>query len=265
MPKSVAPFVLAEVLPRLQRTAFVPTLVRITDDPDCVDDEVALGVDDVLAAKIGGTPFLSADAPAPSCGKCKQPLAFVLQLRRSDLPVEAQATLTDELLQLFWCNDCQSQGGAENAWSKGVVIREIPLGTPVAPVVAPKDDDDDDEPEPLSVTFIRDWQPVVDHPVGLADVLAGVLGVSAKSDAMREQLDELGNAMSEAELESLGGLKLAGWPRWVADPETVKCKCKAVMAPVIQLGDDAVVVGDGGTTWIVACPACHKKAYISQQ
>ena len=68
-----------------------------------------------------------------------------------------------------------------------------------------------------------------------------------------------------AELETPDGVKLGGWPRWVSEPQTVKCKCKTVMRPVIQLGESAVVVGDGGTTWIVARPACGKKAYFCQQ
>lgn len=51
--------------------------------------------------------------------------------------------------------------------------------------------------------------------------------------------------------------------RRVSEPQTIKCK--TAMQPVIQLGECAVLVGDGGTTRIVACPACGKKAYFCQQ
>ncbi|MFZ6180445.1 DUF1963 domain-containing protein [Nannocystis pusilla] len=264
--KQTESFNLEDVRPRLERTAFVPTLVAVTDDPDYVDDETVLGVDDLAAAKIGGAPFLSKEAPAPKCGKCKQPLRFVLQLRRSELPPAAQASLADELLQLFWCDDCQSSGGAENPWSKGALIREVALGEPIAPATVNLDDEDEDEDaDALSVTFIRDWREAQDYPSPLVESLAAALEVSAKSEATRERLEVLAEAMDEAELETLDGVKLGGWPRWVSEPETVKCKCKAVMQPVIQLGESAVVVGDGGTTWIVACPACGKKAYFCQQ
>lgn len=253
-----ATFTLADVRPRLVRTAYVPSLVRVTDDPDYVDEETALGVDDVTAAKLGGAPFLSREAPAPKCGACKQPLRFVLQLRRADLPAAVQATLAEELLQLFWCDDCQSEGGSENAWSKSALIREVALGEPIAA------EEDEDEDEALSVTFIRDWRAVEDFPSTLVKELAAALEVSPKSATTREQLESLGEAMNDAELETAAGLKIAGWPRWVSEPETVKCKCKAAMRPVIQLGEE-VGVGDGATTWIVACAACGKKAYLCQQ
>lgn len=267
MAKKTETFLLEDVRPRLMRAAFVPTLVAVTDDPDYVDDETVLGTDDVTAAKIGGAPLLTKEAPAPKCGKCKQPLRFVLQLRRSDLPAAAQVHLAEELLQLFWCDDCQSEGGAENPWSKGALIREVALGQPFAPRKARGDDEDDedDEVDALSVTFIRDWREVEDWPSGQVEVLAAALEVSPKSEATREQLEALAEAMDDAELETLDGVKIAGWPRWVSEPETVKCKCKAVMNPVIQLGEDAVVVGDAGTTWILACSACGKKAYCCQQ
>jgi len=269
MAKQSETYTLEDVRSRLVRTAFVPTLVAVTDDPDYVDDETVLGADDVTAAKIGGAPFLSREAPAPKCGKCKQPLRFVLQLRRSDLPPAAQATLSQELLQLFWCDDCQSEGGSENAWSKGALIREVALGQPLAPAKPRRDEDEDEDEDEfedaLAVTFIRDWQEVEDYPALLVEELAAALEVSPKSEATREQLEALAEAMDDAELETLSGVKIGGWPRWVAEPETVKCKCKAVMSPVIQLGEDAVVVGDAGSTWILACGACGKKAYVCQE
>lgn len=265
MTKKSETYTLEDVRPKLVRTAFVPTLVAVTDDPDYVDDETVLGTDDVMAAKIGGAPFLSKEAPAPKCGKCKEPMRFVLQLRRSDLPAAAQATLREELLQLFWCDDCQSEGGAENPWSKGALIREVALGQPIAPAKQGDEDDEDEYADALAVTFIRDWQEVEDYPSLLVEVLAAALEVSPKSEAVREQLEALADAMDDAELETLEGVKIGGWPRWVSEPETVKCKCKAVMSPVIQLGEDSVVVGDAGTTWILACAACGKKAYVCQQ
>ncbi|WAS92415.1 DUF1963 domain-containing protein [Nannocystis punicea] len=261
--KQTESLTLEDVRPRLVRTAFVPALVAVTDEPDYVDDETVLGADDVTASKVGGAPFLSKEAPAPRCGECKQPLRFVLQLRRSDLPQAAQASLSGELLQLFWCDDCQSSGGAENPWSKGALIREVALGEPIEP--GEEDEDDEDDEDALSVTFLRDWREVEDYPSTLVESLAAALAVSPKSEATRERLEALAEAMDEAELETLDGVKLAGWPRWVAEPETVKCKCKTPMQPVLQLGESAVVVGDGGTTWIVACPACGKKAYFCQQ
>lgn len=246
----------------LVRTAYVPTLVHVTDDPDHVDEETVLGTDDLTAAKLGGAPFLSKEAPAPSCGKCKQPLRFVLQLRRSDLPAGAQGSRAGELLQMFWCDDCQSQGGSENAWSKGALIREVALTDPIAAV--PRGDAEDDEREALAVTFIRDWREVRDYPSPLVKELAAALDVSPRSAAIREQLEALGEAMDEAGLRPQEGLKIGGWPRWVSEPETVKCKCKAVMSPSLQLGD-TIAVGDGGTTWIVRCGACGKQAYLCQQ
>lgn len=215
MAKKTETFLLEDVRPRLMRSAFVPTLVAVTDDPDYVDDETVLGTDDVTAAKIGGAPLLTKEAPAPKCGK-------------------------------------------------GALIREVALGQPLAPAKA-WGDDEDDEVDALSVTFIRDWREVEDWPSGRVEVLAAALEVSPKSEATREKLEALAEAMDDAELETLDGVKIAGWPRWVSEPETVKCKCKAVMNPVIQLGEDAVVVGDAGTTWILACSACGKKAYVCQQ
>jgi hypothetical protein len=64
MGKKTETFTLADVRPRLVRTAHVPALVRVTDDPDDVDEETLLGTDDVTAAKFGGAPFLSKEAPA---------------------------------------------------------------------------------------------------------------------------------------------------------------------------------------------------------
>lgn len=259
MPKSET-LTLEACMSTLARTAYVPRLVRVTDDPDYVDEETELGTDDLTAAKLGGAPFLSTDAPAPRCGKCKQPLRFVLQLRRDDLPAAAQGLWTAALLQMFWCDDCQSEGGSENAWSKSALLREVALTDPIAAA----SQEEGDEREVLAVTFIRDWREVRDYPSPLVKELAAALGVSPKSAATREQLEALGEAMHEAGLGPQEGLKVGGWPRWVSEPETVKCKCKAVMSPSLQLGD-AIAVGDGGSTWIVLCGACGKQAYLCQQ
>jgi hypothetical protein len=247
----------------LMRTAYVPTLVRVTDDPDYVDEETILGTDDRTAAKLGGAPFLSQEAPAPRCGKCKRPLRFVLQLRRDELPEPARATWRGALLQVFWCDDCQSGGGAENPWSKSALIREVELTGPITPVPR-NDEDEEDEHEALAVTFIRDWREVRDYPSPLVKELGAALGLSSRSAAIREQLEALADAMHEAELGPQEGLKIGGWPRWVSEPETLKCKCKAIMSPSLQLGE-AVAVGDCGSTWVAFCGACGKSAYLCQQ
>lgn len=56
---------------------------------------------------------------------------------------QADGVDVDEWSQMFWCDDCQSRGGAESPWSKGARIREVALTSPLAPVPTKNDDDDD--------------------------------------------------------------------------------------------------------------------------
>lgn len=93
----------------------------------------ALGDDARDASKIGGTPWLS--GPWPACPTCTQPLRFVLQLRRSELPESCRWALRSELLQLFLCDTvgkpgtprwlCQADGRGWEPFAPSTLVGQI--------------------------------------------------------------------------------------------------------------------------------------------
>src|SRR5262249_42906911 len=63
---------------------------------------LAPGGGDADRSKFGGAPWIEDGAAWPSCGDCNRPLAFILQLRSEDAPLD----LGGGLIQLFACSWC---------------------------------------------------------------------------------------------------------------------------------------------------------------
>ncbi len=242
----------SELLPRIARKAVVPALTTITTSPDYADDETPLGDDDAQVSKFAGRPWLSSEHPWPSCGKCKARMAFVVQIFRKELPPANQPALKGELLQVFWCNDCQARGGSDQLYSKSAMVRE--LATDGAPIEAPRDDDDDNE----TITFMRQWQERPDYPSAREEIKW------AKVTRDDDLLDSIQEVIAEAAEDEAPEVKVGGWLRWTSAPERVKCRCKASLSPLLQMGSFGPVVGDGRSVTIMSCESCGMKALLAQ-
>jgi predicted DNA-binding WGR domain protein len=102
-------------------TAFVP--------------QIAEGDDTRSTSKIGGTPWLPKGTPWPACGGCSQPLQFVLQLARDEVPEPVRWAFRDDLLQLFVCDTsgkvgnpgwlCQADGMGWMPFSTSTLVRHV--------------------------------------------------------------------------------------------------------------------------------------------
>jgi hypothetical protein len=91
------------------------------------------GDDGREGSKLGGTPWLE-DA-WPSCGGCTQPLRFLLQLRRDEVPPSCRWAFRTDLLQLFLCDAqgkpdepgwlCQAQGSGWEPFAASTLVRHV--------------------------------------------------------------------------------------------------------------------------------------------
>jgi len=237
------------ILAGLEREAFVPDLERVGTHEDLADEEegITVGKDDVTRSKLGGAPYLSEKAPHPRCAACEEPMKLVVQVRRSDLPALWQASVAQELVQVFWCGSCH--GDNEEAFSPGTLVREVAMSDPaIAPAPPTADEDADDEGEVIS--FINGWQPKADFPSCLSDEL---------------RFMKVGKALANKVLESppdgevLDGVKLSTWRRWESAPAVVKCECKLPMSWWLHLSDLGPTIGDGHSMGVLSC-TCGRKA-----
>lgn len=190
--------------------------------------------------KFGGTPYLAPGSNWPLCGNCKEPIALVLQLNPSQMPEPLRKTYGTDLIQLFYCNDCASEGGWE-PFSATSVARQVAIaGDSADPGRRPAR-----ELEPL---VIRGWTAVDDYP-GWEE--RSGLGVELEDDEA-DIADELTHA----------GEKLSGWPHWIQAVEYPSCpECGTTMRLVFQIdsgGHVDINLGDMGCGHLTQCPD-HKQ------
>lgn len=192
------------------------------------------------ATKLGGTAWIPAGEPWPTCPNCGEPLQLLLQLNTEELPEPVRDEYGDGLLQLFYCTSedplCEVDCEAFFPFSESVVARcVVPEGEGAA--VSP------DLADPYPPRHVTGWRPVEDVPVP-QDV---------------PDLD-----LSDAEWDAVYDRhvverdKLAGWPVWIQGPERPDCpRCGRTMCVVFQIVSDdtlPIVFGDMGTGHLTQCP-----------
>lgn len=208
--------------------------VRTAWLPESADDDGPR-----TASKLGGTAWIPAGEPWPTCPNCGRPLQLLLQLNPADAPEAARGGLGEGLLQLFYCTSqdplCEVDCEAFFPFSACVVARRVEPdgeGSGVAP----------DLVGAFPPRRITGWRPVDDVPI--PEDVPEVAWTDDQVDALYERVVERD--------------KLAGWPTWVQGPERPACpRCGAEMRVVFQIVSDdtlPVVFGDMGTGHLTVCP-----------
>jgi len=244
----------AELVPSLEKPAFFPVVENVVTNEDDADDETPFGTDDPQASKFGGQPLLSREHGWPSCGKCKARMGFVMQIIKTELPDAHRAALKGDLLQVFWCRDCQDQGGSEDLFSKSALVREIGIADALA----------SEADEGQTITFLRSWRPMPTFPSAPEELKWAKIAKGDLLDAIMDALSEKADAAEEDEEGEQRDVRLGGWLRWTSAARVVKCKCKAPLMPLLQLGQLGPMAGDGHTVTVMRCGSCGNKALLSQ-
>jgi hypothetical protein len=176
-------------------------------------------------SKIGGRPWMGQNEPWPNCSACQNPLDFILQLDRDDLPSDA-GDFGSGLLRFFYCNHeaCAGLGGWEAfdpqhhldvLYGDGA-LREIPNGV-----------------REIGGFEMTGWREIEDYPHW----------EDRPRDLIRE--DACG----------YGDEKLLGWPIWYQGPDWVKCpKCQTQMTVLFQIWEPDGANFAGGKGHIHQCP-----------
>ena len=256
--------VLAQLQPwrsRHQRPAWLPQVID-GDGP-------------VTASKFAGAPALVPGEPWPTCGWCRRPLTFFLQLNLGHVPAALEQCFGTGLLQLFYCLACADNWRAspDNQLVRVVPVSTllgiqrplplIPSGTDIVPParVGPAN------AEHFPPKTIVGWEQIIDfpHPPDHRDLDLSYTYDHAAGTA-RLDCPELGLSIDEIRdpylAETIGsaapGDKLAGWPRWVQDIAYLACpECGERMRLVFQLDSNdnlPFMFGDLGIGHITQCP-----------
>lgn len=218
------------------------TFRRLTWIPEVVD-----GDGGPSASKFSGLPYLPSGEAWPACGNCGKPMQLFVQLNERDLPVEAAQVFNDGLLQFFYCTNqephCESLCEAYLPNARSTLLRLLPLGDvgPAKPVDLPRG--------MFPPRRIVNWTVTADYPNW-------------------EELDLLGNALTDEEADTLGeqdfprtGEKLLGWPAWIQGVEYPSCpECEQPMEFLFQVDSEQnlpYMFGDAGIGHITQC-SIHK-------
>lgn len=204
-------------------------------------------------SRFGGAPWMANGAAWPTCGKCKAPMRFLVQLRGTEAPEEVRDVVGEGLIQLFACEGpCQKSDGGQ-PFSTAVEVREIHgvvggLGT------TPKGH------RPYPPKRITGWKSQPDFPT--------------YDDLLFELDDDVDQAMDLSEaLEAKGHRpfdkeKVGGWPRWVQEAARPRCPtCRCTMEAAIQIisgGLLPIQLGEEGTGWVVRCGDCRVGTFLWQ-
>ena len=238
---------LARALPRIEaalaphrRTAWLPLTVEGDSDP--------------AGSKLGGRPWVGAEAPWPTCGRCGHLQTFLLQLRGGELPARAGRLQPGELLQLFVCGRGCGRARTRQPFSDAHTRRLVrPEGDPAPPPEGVKT---------LAARMITGWRDIDDYPdaaerrrLGASFALPRELRERCLDDDNLEQLHagvrpELEPALASAGLDVArleladqllasprGWDKLLGWPRRERGAVRAECpRCGAELDHLFQLG-----------------------------
>ena len=249
---------------------------------------------DLTASKFAGKPWLNVDESWIRCGCCQNQMRFFFQLNLGQVPHNLQGKFGSGILQLFYCVNCDDYA----PFSPSNLVRIIhPQGKPAEYEIPHfKDNWSDDSLVRSSdgqfpAKIIVNWKEITDYPHWEDAESAGVTLtdeelkiILSASDTEESELDDFSYLNDEEREFNLlwqkseivhqvmyeagmffpsRGDKLAGYPRWVQDPEYPNCPvCDRLMNQLIFefASDDNIpyLWGDVGTGYFVQCPE-HKE------
>lgn len=227
-------------------------------------------------SQFGGRPLLRPQEEPPLCRACSRPLHLVLQLDGRETPAASPWT-GPQILQFFYCNDCQVAADGWEPFSRSHHLRVLD--------VADGNPDLSAEGQPPWIPAwpampIRGWKATRETPHLAEQESHGLLRVRS-SDKKRETLtcaapplsvsdvvpwakDEQGRELWDLLGMAADGEKLGGWPYWVQGAEMPACpRCARPMVYVFQIDSDAPVpinLGDAGCGHLFRC-ALHQDTW----
>ena len=266
----------------LKRKAWFPVTVRQDGD--------------LTTSKFAGKPWLSINESFPRCGCCQNLMRFFFQLHLEQVPNSIKGEFGEGLLQFFYCVDCDDS----QPFSESHLVRIIePQGKP-AEWELPHFQDNWSEDSlvrnsngQFPAKIIVNWKESTDYP-DWQDAESIGSSVSDKelkfflsaTDTKKSELEDFSNSniynpeyrewyslrqrceivhqlIDDTAMLPFGKDKLAGYPRWVQDPEYPNCPiCDRSMDRLIFefASDDNIsyLWGDVGTGYFLQCPE-HKQ------
>ncbi len=251
------------------------------------------GDDAVACSKYGGTPWLEPSDVWPICDACAQPMRFVLQLARRDVPTDVHWAFDDDLIELFFCDShgkpgdpwwaCQSAGGWE-PFAATTVIRHVQMRSGPASVR---------EAIPLEALEVRrraqcevmafyadrigdhalaeSWRARIDSE--RVTPAAYVVPTSRIDDSLLYPAARVTGWRSLEDAPDVDpdhrGDHLGGDPMWLHGEERIDCRaCASPMKHLLQIASDSLIplaFGRGdGLAWVFSCPACRAATLIWQ-
>ena len=266
----------------LKRKAWFPVTVRQDGD--------------LTTSKFAGKPWLSADESFPKCDCCNNLMRFFFQLNLEQIPNNIKGEFGEGLLQFFYCVDCDDY----QPFSESHLVRIIEPEGKAKEYKLPHFQDNwsndslvGNSGGQFPARIIVNWQEITDYPdwqdaemLGASmneDELKFLLSVSSETESELNNFDNpniynpedrewyllmqrcgiVHTAIHESGILPSGRDKLAGYPRWVQDPEYPNCPvCDRSMDKLIVefASDDNIpyLWGDVGTGYFLQCPK-HKK------
>ena len=194
---------------------------------------------DLTTSKFAGKPWLNADESFPKCGCCNNLMRFFFQLNLEQVPNNIKGEFGKGILQFFYCVDCDDP----QPFSESHLVRIIEPKGEAAEYEIPHFQDNwskdflvKNSNGQFPARILVNWKEIIDYP-DWND--AESTGVTLDKD------------------------KLAGYPRWVQDPEYPNCPvCDRSMNKLIFefASNDNIpyLWGDGGTGYFLQCRE-HKK------
>ena len=263
----------------LKRKAWFPVTVRQDGD--------------LTTSKFAGKPWLSKDESFPKCSCCNSLMRFFFQLNLEQVPSSIKGEFGKGLLQFFYCVDCDdSQPSSESH-----LVRIIqPKGESAEYELSHFQDEWSNDSlirksdGQFPAKIIVNWKEIIDYPDWIDAESTGVtiddeelkivlshknqeeselkdfshLSDSERQYSLRSQRSEIVDEVIYKEKTLLYGKdKLAGYPRWVQDPQYPNCPiCDRSMDRLIFefASDDNIpyLWGDVGTGYFLQCPQ-HKE------
>ena len=207
---------------------------------------------EITTSKVGGSAYIPAGEPYPSCPNCGQELSLFLQLHPKDLPEDCDLDLEpDKLIQLFYCTNqsphCEVECEAYLPFSRSVVARTIPVPSNPAEgnVVS-------SQVRQFPEKSITDWITYDDYP----DWQEMQIGDAKLTEQEVEALESSETIIPKA------ADKLGGWPYWVQSVEYPHCPvCGIQMQMIFQIDSNhhlPYMFGDSGIAHLHQC-RLHKE------
>jgi predicted DNA-binding WGR domain protein len=223
---------------KLRQASFFPVL-----------DETDAGRPD--GCQFGGAPWLASADDWPPCGRCGEPMHFLLQLRRDDVPEPFRRVFASDLVPFFLCDrECQAESGWE-PFAPGTCVRHRVVKGPGATTWPA-------EPQ-FPVRYVRGWREESDYP-GRDEVKAAV-GDAELGTHVAGALFERGDVPKK-------GDKLSACADWIQSADLPTCRaCRRAMVPFFQVESNRAVpvqFGDVGAGWLFACRACPELTFTWQ-